>query len=267
MCGRYILAQKLETIEKRFNIKAPDVELTPSYNISPGCIAPVIVNQDKKELRLFRFGLTPFWAKKPMYLFNARSEGDRNKANDPTYKGSRDIINKPAFRKPIRSKRCLVIADAFIEGTTKDGLKKPFLVYLRNKERPFSFAGIWDEWKNEKTGGVDYGFSIITTTANSLLQKFPHHRSPVILSKKDEQKWLRKNLSLSDVTSLLEPYPSELMNAYPISEEIKNPKNNNLKLIQPLGQTIEKENAYKNTTYLELQGMGSGKKRNIELKN
>ena len=86
MCGRYILVQKLELIEKRFNVSTPQgVEWKPAYNISPGQLAPVITSDHPKELQLFRFGMTPFWAKKPMYMINARAEGDHNKEDDPNY--------------------------------------------------------------------------------------------------------------------------------------------------------------------------------------
>ena len=51
-----------------------------------------------------------------MYLINARKEGDHNRANDPSYSGAAGILQKPSFRKPIRSQRCLVLADGFIEG-------------------------------------------------------------------------------------------------------------------------------------------------------
>ncbi|MBU0763203.1 MAG: SOS response-associated peptidase [Bacteroidetes bacterium] len=265
MCGRYILVQKPESIEKRFEVKVPEeLELKPSYNISPGNFAPVITDDKPNELQLFLFGLTPFWAKKPMYLFNARAEGDRNRENDPNYRGAKDIINKPSFRKPIRSQRCLVIADAFIEGTTNEGLSKPYVVYLRERERPFAFAGIWDKWLNRETGELLNSFSIITTTANSLLQKLPHHRSPVILPRSSERIWLR-NSPLTDITSLLRPYNPDKMNAYPVSPAIKNPRAEGAELIKPIGHPVEKELDYTVKSFLQLQGMGSGKNRLLDL--
>jgi len=261
MCGRYLLIQKVEVIEKRFNIKvADDFEYRPSYNISPGSFAPVISSEDPRTLRLYQFGMTPFWAKKPMYLFNARVEGDFNQDNDPEYKGAKGIISKPAFRKAIRSQRCLVIADAFIEGTVREKLSKPFLVYLRNKERPFAFAGIWDSWVNTETGEITRSFAIITTVANELMQKLPHHRSPVILSRKHEQAWLSNDLPLADVTRLLAPYPAELMNAYPIDPSIKNPRMDGPELIRPAGERIFPEYDIKKSRDISLQGMGTNKR-------
>ncbi|MEA3443919.1 MAG: SOS response-associated peptidase [Bacteroidota bacterium] len=261
MCGRYILVQKKEIIEKRFNVTFDEnVDYKPGYNISPGKMAAVITDNNQQKVQLLRFGLTPFWSKKNMMFINARTEGDHNKENDPDYTGARGIIKKPAFRKPIRSQRCLVLADAFIEGTTKEKLSKPFLVYLREKERPFAFAGIWDTWQNPETEEYIHSFAIITTVANQLLQKIPHHRSPVILPRQYEKKWLRMNLPLSDVTAMLEPYPAEKMNAYPIAPTIKNPKYDSKDLIKPIGERLEKEYEVKTTSKWELSGMGAGKR-------
>ena len=121
MCGRYIMVQKVEVLEKRFGVKVPDsLALFPSYNISPGKMAPVITNDHPHEIQLFRFGFTPSWATKAGLFINARAEGDNNSDNDPRYTGAKGIIIKPAFRKAIRSQRCLIPADAFIEGPQKE---------------------------------------------------------------------------------------------------------------------------------------------------
>ncbi len=260
MCGRYILIQKAEVLEKRFGVRVPDaISLVPSYNISPGKFAPVITNDHPHELQLFRFGMTPSWMTKTGLLINARSEGDHNSDNNPSYNGAKGIITKPAFRKPIRSQRCLIPADAFIEGPEKEKLNKPFVVYLRNKVRPFAFAGIWDSWKNAETGELIYSFAIITTVANELLQKIQHHRSPVILHREDEKKWLSDSLPLSEVTRLLVPYPGELMNAYPIAPTIKNPAANDPGLIHPAGQRLMPETTIQSTREVRITGMGSNK--------
>lgn len=265
MCGRYILVQKIEVLEKRFNVTIPaDFDFSPSYNISPGKYAPVITSENPRIMQLFQFGLTPFWAKKKMYLFNARAEGDSNKENSPDYHGGKDIILKPAYRKPIRSQRCLIPADAFIEGTTNEGLDKPYLVYLQNKVRPFAFAGIYDIWLDQKTGEKHKSFAIITTTSNELLQKIPHHRSPIILSKSGERKWLSSKTPLTDITKLLRPYPSELMNAFPIRNDIKDPRAEGKKLITQIGEKLQQEIQIRTHKELRLQGMGNRNKKEGE---
>ena len=257
MCGRYVLTQKIEVLEKRFNIQAPvGFEWEANYNITPGTYVPVITDNAPQIVQLFRFGLMPAWAKKKMLLINARAEGDRNLDNDPLYKGSRDIINKPAFRKPIRSQRCLVPADCFIEGTTQNKLDEPYVVYLRNKVRPFAFAGIWDCWKDPETGEEIYSFAIITTVANAVLQALPHHRSPVILQRGDEKKWLNPHTPLGSITSLLFPYSADLMNAYRINAAIKNPKANGKEGITPISDPLFSENNVIVTDVIRKNGFG-----------
>ncbi len=259
MCGRYVLASKLETLETRFGVTAPvDLKWEANYNISPGTLAPVIASNAPNTIQLFRFGLTPFWAKNSMLLFNARSEGDRNPNNNPDYKGARDIINKPAFRKPIRSQRCLIPADCFIEGSRQNKLNKPYVVYLKYKMYPFSFAGIWDSWRNPETGQEIYSFAIITTPANAVLQAISHDRCPVILKPSDEKLWLNPDTPLSKITELLTPPDPEIMNAYPISNQIKSPKNNSKELLTPIGPTIFKEEETNAIQIRKQYGFGRG---------
>lgn len=138
------------------------------------------------------------------------------------------------------------------------GLSKPFLIYLQ-KGRPFSLAGVWDSWKNAEGKTVN-SFAIITTTANKLLQTIGHHRMPVILDEHEEKTWLQQNAPLTDITNLLDQYPHELMNAYPVSPEIKNPKNNSKDLIFPIGERLQPEYDFKVNRFVMKQGWGSGRR-------
>ena len=251
-----MVISKLKAIEKRFNLLPSPEDLFGSMNnISIGDKAPVITNAAPKQIQMFRFGMTPSWAKKRMYLFNARSEGDHNKDNDPNYTGAMGIISKPSFRSVIRKKRCLVIVDAFIEGPKKEKLSKPYVVYMKDKQRPFALAGIWDDWADPETGEVTSSFSIITTTANDVLREIGHHRSPVILQPKQEELWL-SDVPLQDITAVLRPYEDDALNAYPISPAIKNPRDKDIALLRPIGDRIYPEYNYEIYQELKLQGMG-----------
>ncbi|MEM9546739.1 MAG: SOS response-associated peptidase [Bacteroidota bacterium] len=258
MCGRYAVVSKLKIIEREFQVDVSEVldRFTLSPNISPGENALVITNKDPEKVQMFQFGFTPFWAKKKMYVINARSEGDHNKENDPKYNGAKGIVSKPMFRKAIRSQRCLVIADAFIEGTTTKKLSEPYLVYRGGKKRPFAMAGVWDEWIDKQTGEVTSSFAILTTPPNGLLQKIPHHRSPLILPKEDEQKWISNDTPLEEVTAMMRPFDDSDFNAYPISIGIKSPRNKDFELLKPEGERLKKEYDYIFYQDLELQGMG-----------
>lgn len=266
MCGRYVTISKVKEIEKRFGVTAesPD-QYTINANVTPGQKSPVITDKDPGGLNFFTFGFTPFWAKKRMYVINARSEGDQNKEDDPRYTGAKGIIQKPMFRTSIRSKRCLVVADAFIEGPKIEKLSKPHCVYMKDGERPFAFAGIWDEWADKTTGELIHTFAIITTTASGVLQKIGHHRSPVILDPDEEKLWLDQSLPLGYVTALLNPLPYDALNAYPISTDIKSPRNHGLELLQPTGERLEPEYAYELYETIKLEGMGAAPARQRRL--
>ena len=239
MCGNFFLIQSPDSLKFRFKVNIPGgINILPSYKISPGQKTPVITGERPHEIQLYRFGLTPSWAQKQMTLINARSEGDNNPTDDPDFSGEMAIFNKPAFRKPIRSQRCLIPADGYLEGTTVEKLNKPFVVYLRNKVRPFAFAGIWDAWKNPATEELIHSFAILTIFPNQLASSLPHHRMPVILNREDEFRWLRDGIPNEEIASLMRPYPAGLMNAFPISPEIKNPRVNDVSILQPIGPPI-----------------------------
>lgn len=268
MCGRYTTIKTIAEIANRYQATSALVDkLEANINVSVGQFAPVILEHEGRQVRLCQFGLTPSWAKKKMYLFNARSEGDHNSDNDPAYTGAKGILNKPSFRKPIRSQRCLVIADAFIEGPQDKRLNAPYLIYPRYTDTQFSLAGIWDTWIDKSSGEEIYSFAIVTTTANDLLQRIGHHRSPVILEGEEEWLWLDPGADISDITALLKPFDHTLFNAYPISPEIKSPKAADPSLLKPMGPTIYPQDDYTIYEHIQLLGMGESEARNRRIKS
>lgn len=255
MCGRYVQVSKLEVLEKRFEAQASQPELwRPNANVAPGTKAPIITSDAPKEIQFYQFGFRPSWGTAQMMFLNARAEGDHNPDNDPNYRGAKGIIQKPSFRKPIRSQRCLVLADAFIEGPFDRKLSEPYVVYLKGRERPFAMAGIWDTWLDPSTQRELYSFAIITTTANAVLQRIRHPRSPVILPREAESAWLSPDTPLADITDLLAPWADDAMNAYPISPAIKHPAAQGLDLLQPIGERVFPEEDLRLRDDIALQG-------------
>lgn len=262
MFERFILASDFKRIESRFSMaKLPDlVEYEPSYNISVGDKCYIINNNQTKEIQSFEFGLNVNGDVLPF----VRSEGDRNLDDNQDYKGSKAIFLKPEFNRLIRYQRCLVLADAFVVGI---GDNKPHLVYLRDKKRPFAFAGIWVCVLDKKTGEDVKSFAIITTTANPLISRLGYNRMPVILFNEHEITWLRSSAQLSDILCLLCPYPAKLMNAYPVSDKIEDKSLNDISLIQPSGKPVyteptfvrykkpKRENSFPNVLLAERMGV------------
>lgn len=96
------------------------------------------------------------------------------------------------------------------------------------------------------------------------MRKIGHHCSPAILLPNQEPRWLNNNLSLADATAMLYPYNSSLMNAYPVSAEIKDPKNDSKQLVAPLGQRINSEFDHLNNMTLKQLGFGRREKKQPE---
>tara|TARA_R110002012_G_scaffold20158_1_gene71666 strand:- start:1564 stop:2391 length:828 start_codon:yes stop_codon:yes gene_type:complete len=242
MCGRATIITPQEQLEKRFNaVFKNNVQLPENVNISAGEQLPVITSDAPGEIQLFTYGFTPHWAHKQTYMLNARSEGSNNIDNEADYKGTLGIFNKPMFRHAIKSQRCLILVDAFIEGPKQEKLNKPFLVYPNRDRGPFAIAGIYDSWQHPLTGEIHHTVAMVTTTANRLINRIGHHRSPVILSKEDEQKWIQPNLNTAEISKLMKPFDSKGFNAYPISQKIKKPDANGLELLKPTGEKLFKD--------------------------
>ncbi len=261
MCGRFVQIIDIDLFVKRFGVRRPaEISIESNFNVAAGDLAYVITDDQPDQLQAFTFGLTPSWARKPMYLINARSEGDNNPGNDLHYSGTLGIADKPSFRKAIHSQRCLIIANAFYEGPAKEKLNKPYVIKRRDEE-VFCFAGIWDTWRDSNTGQTTHSFSIITTVSNQTTQSIGHPRSPVILAKKDEKRWLNPDLSFDQVAGLLKPFPGEFLKAEAVSLQVKDPKNKNRELMIPIELDKPTEYGAEIKKDLRLEGMGSGKRK------
>lgn len=217
MCGRYgfTLSDK-EKIKKTFSLKKIDIDLVPRYNFAPGQSVPVILNEMPEELTQARWGLVPSWAKdeKSGYkMINARSE---------------TIFEKPAFRGPIRKKRCLIPAEFFYEWKKEESGKQPYCIRLRSKEM-FAFAGIWDFW--EKNENALLTCSIITCSANKIISEI-HDRMPVIIDQGHFNQWLADNEE-KKIKSLLVPFNDKQMEVYKISNLINSPEHESEDVLKP----------------------------------
>lgn len=218
MCGRFTLIFDSEFF-KRFVLQARSADLSTRYNIAPTQEVPIIVNDGGNKVFMMRFGLIPSWSKekKTKYsLINARSE---------------TVTKKPVFRRLLAKHRCLVPTTGFYEWKKIGGRKVPYFIRLKGQDY-FALAGLWDRWKDPK-GEEIRSFAIITTKANDELSKI-HPRMPVILRREDEGLWLSDGvLSDEGLEKLFQPFPSHLMESYPVSPAVNSVKNDSVELIAP----------------------------------
>jgi putative SOS response-associated peptidase YedK len=220
MCGRFTFGLAPELISEIFGVSIPEY-LPGRFNIAPGQQLLAIRGTDAGNQAAFlRWGLIPSWAKDPSIgsrMINARSES---------------VHEKPAFRHAVRHRRCIIPSGGFFEWMAKDGKKIPF--YVRSKDGAvLGFAGIWDTWKNPE-GECLETCSILTTASNRLIRPL-HDRMPVILHHEQYTHWLDRNITDPEkLTPLYQPYPAELMEMYPVSPLVNNPRNDSSACIEPL---------------------------------
>jgi putative SOS response-associated peptidase YedK len=221
MCGRYVLKAALPDIARMLGMDV-DVALEPRYNIAPTTPVPACRMQepDRKELTLLRWGLIPHWAKQAdggYRMINARAE---------------TVAEKPAFRSPLRNRRCLIPADGYYEWKSMGGRKQPFYFSMKDGD-PFCFAGLWERWQPAEGDAIET-CTIITTGANALGAEV-HHRMPVIVAPNDYELWLNPRVTQADeVLPLLEPFPPEAMSVYPVSTLVNNARVDEPRCITPL---------------------------------
>ncbi len=222
MCGRFALSVQTDSIEKLDPGFVADVELSLRYNIAPSQNIAVAVNDGKNKISFARWGLIPSWAKDDSIgykMINARAE---------------TLMEKPSFSKSLKTKRCLIFADAFYEWKKSgDGKRKiPYLIKMKSSE-PFTFAGLWDKWINPEGGDTVVSAVIITTEPNGLMKEI-HNRMPAILGRHDRAKWLSGEYKPEELVTLLKPYPAEQMEAYEVSTLVNSPVNDFPECLDPL---------------------------------
>jgi len=139
---------------------------------------------------------------------------------------------KPAFRDALKTRRCLVPADAFYEWARIGKDKQPYCLEVNGGEL-FAFAGLWDRWKDPSGNAVET-CSILTTTSNALTSRV-HDRMPVILDPDSYDLWLDLGIrGVPTVSQLLKPCDARLMRCYPMSTRINYVANDDEECSEPV---------------------------------
>ena len=225
MCGRYgrradkqRIAEWMQTHDTNV---FDDSYFAPSYNVAPQSWQPIVRHDPEsgdRELAIMRWGLVPFWSKDGKAAFNtinAKAE---------------TIATNPVFREAFKRRRCLVPADWFYEWQKLgEKSKQPYVIAMKDRGL-FAFAGLWESWKDKETGKTLETYTIITTDPNDMMQRI-HTRMPVILERKDYDRWMAPADSAQLPVDLLRPFPSEQMRLWKVSSAVGSVRNNNPDLV------------------------------------
>ncbi len=224
MCGRFKAGFEFRELKIRWQLQNDLFDFHARYNIAPTQEHPVIVARGGAlQARPMRWGLVPYWtqsAASASKMINLRAE---------------TTAEKPAFGNLLSSKRCLVPADGFYEWRKLGKERLPMLIQIKNREL-FGFAGLWDVWR-KPDGALLESFTILTCPPNDLLRGI-HDRMPVMIQQKDEPRWLDPAAGFRHVAPLLAPYPSESMEAFPVSSRVNSVANDDKGCAEPDAGTL-----------------------------
>jgi putative SOS response-associated peptidase YedK len=178
VCGRFTQAYTWRELVELYGLTQPARNLEPHYNIAPTDTVEVVAQRDgKRELASMRWGLIPWWWKRPLKelpsTFNARAE---------------TVATKPMFRDAFRRSRCVIPASGYYEWQPTPTGKQPFYITSAG-DAVLSFAGLRDEWRTPEAGERIASCTVVVTAANALTRAI-HDRMPVVLAERDVEPWL-----------------------------------------------------------------------------
>ena len=240
MCGRYAASRRPEDLAVEFEIDpaaVPTEPLPPDYNVAPTKSVYAVLERpaaeaddDDKEpvrqLRVLRWGLVPSWAKDPgigIRLINARIE---------------TAPLKPSFRKAFAQRRCLLPADGYYEWYGEKGRKQPFFIHPHDGG-VLPMAGLYELWRDPDRADDDpnrwlWTAVVLTTQAPDDLGRI-HDRMPLLVERDRCSDWLDPTRNDADaLRKLLVPAAPGRLEAYPVSTEVSNVRNNGPQLLDPL---------------------------------
>lgn len=257
MCGRYASSFSPDDLVNDFDIELDATGEharsilatpqdppagTPDYNMAPTKQAPVVLTRRPRgedtaapvrQLRLLTWGLVPSWAKETkvgLRMINARAE---------------TLLDKGAFVKAARSRRCLVPAAGWYEwqasptATDRRGKprKQPFFIH-RADGAQCALAGVYEFWRDRSKSEDDpnawlTSYAIVTHAAEPGLDRI-HDRQPVVLDPDVWSAWLDPdNTDGDDVRAMIGPGAGGRFAAYPIGRQIGSSRVNGPHLLDP----------------------------------
>ncbi len=229
MCGRFVSTAPPADLAAHFGAAvAPEASLEPNWNVAPtqDVWAVVADGQGDRHLDAFFWGLVPSWAKDVKVgsrMINARGE---------------TLAEKPAFRKPFATRRCIVPAAGFYEwkrlGPQKRPPKQPMFI-ARADGAPLAFAGLWSVWRGPDGEQPPLrSLTIVTTSPNATMAPI-HDRMPVVLPEDAWARWLDPDdHDVEGLGGLLVPAPDDLLHVHPVGDAVGNVRNNGPELLEPV---------------------------------
>jgi len=253
MCGRYSASRSAEDLVRAFEVdevagvdELDEGELAARWNVAPTDDVYAVLERaprgepeaaPRRVLRPVRWGLVPSWAKDPKIgsrLINARVE---------------TLAAKPAFKKALVARRCVLPADGYYEWYQTTGDSAPEAGPKTKRKQPFfirprdggilALAGLYELWRDDRYKRDDprawlWSATVITTEATDDLGRI-HDRMPMFVEAAQVDSWLDpERTDVQDLQRLLVPAAPGRLVAYPVSTAVGNVRNEGPALVEPI---------------------------------
>lgn len=233
---------RLKQIEKEIvALEGLDQALISGFDYGNSWVLKPVSGKEDFTLQQMEWGFIPTYIRNRKELEHFRKGGHNpktNKYDTPVITLNaigEEILEKVTYKKAALEKHCLIPSSGFFEWRhinpiskktgqpLKTAVKYPYHIRMRS-HRYFYMAGIWNEWTDSETGEYVESFSILTTKANSLMEKIHNSkmRMPLILDEEHAWDWLFNTPdteSINRITSY--QFPAELMEAYSIQKDFQ----------------------------------------------
>jgi putative SOS response-associated peptidase YedK len=218
MCRCYVSPDDA-SIEREFELLPMGGKFAANFNTNPTQDVPVIRANNGKPARLMmRWGLGTHGS------FNAPVE---------------TLATSADFREPWkRGRRCIIPALGFYEWhVNPDASEQPYYIHPDDQD-VFGFAGLWTRTSTD-ANAVTECCSIITLPANPLIAQIHNsgRRMPALLRREHRELWLSGTAEFAGTA--LAAYADERLLAYPVSDRINSPRNNDEGLVEPLETDVD----------------------------
>lgn len=179
MCGRFTQALSWQELHRLAGLIGQPRNLAPHYNLAPTDRIEVLRESDHGGVELIpmRWGLIPYWWKKPI------------KEAPATFNAGTDrLLDGPIWRDAYQKRRCVIPATGFYEWTGARADRTPHYFTAQSGE-PLAFAALWDRWRSPE-GEEILSASIIVGDADGWMEAY-HDRQPVMLDWSASAEWMR----------------------------------------------------------------------------
>lgn len=157
--------------------------------------------------------LTPtmmHWELIPNWVPNQKELTESRKKYNTLNIKSETIFENKVAQAVVHLQRCLVPVSYFFEWQDIEKQKIPHCISVK-ETNPFFMAGVWNEWKDHTSGQIIQSFGIITTVANTFMEKIHNtkKRMPTILDTELAGAWMEPNITTNQIQEIAKHAISE----------------------------------------------------------